>query len=55
MAEPALNAPNKETAERLGISEQAVANHKHFIVVKLRDAATRARLQSFDLRTLGLE
>lgn len=30
---------NKETAHKLNISEQAVANHKHFIVSKLKAAA----------------
>jgi RNA polymerase sigma-70 factor, ECF subfamily len=46
---------NKHVAERLGISEQAVANHKHFVVSKLKDAATAARMQDFDPKTLGLE
>ena len=32
-------ARNKEAAERLGISEQAVANHKYFAVSKLKAAA----------------
>lgn len=45
--------PNKEAAERLGISQQAVANHKQFVVMKLRDAATRARLRDFDPRDYG--
>lgn len=30
--------PNKEVAEILGISEQAVANHKYFVVSKLKAA-----------------
>lgn len=47
--------PNKDVAARLGISEQAVANHKHFVVAKLRDAAARSRLRMFDLREFGLE
>jgi RNA polymerase sigma-70 factor (ECF subfamily) len=46
---------NKDVAARLGISEQAVANHKHFVVAKLKDAATRARAADFDPRALGLE
>ena len=29
--------PNKAVAENLGISEQAVANHKHFVLSKLRE------------------
>ncbi|MEZ6056217.1 MAG: sigma-70 family RNA polymerase sigma factor [Planctomycetaceae bacterium] len=46
--------PNKQVASRLGISEQAVANHKHFIVNKLREAGLRARLSAFELDSLGL-
>lgn len=46
---------NKDTAARLGLSEQDVANHKHFVVTKLKDAATRARVLDFDPRQLGLE
>ncbi len=44
--------PNKETAERLGLTEQAVANHKHYVLSKLQSAAQRARLPEFDLRDL---
>ena len=32
-----LGRPNKEAAVELGISEQAVANHKHFALAKLKD------------------
>jgi len=46
---------NKHVAERLGITEQAVANHKHFVVSKLKDAATEARMRDFDPKALGLE
>jgi RNA polymerase sigma-70 factor (ECF subfamily) len=46
---------NKDAAARLGISEQAVANHKFFVVAKLKEAATRARLQDFNPAELGLE
>lgn len=49
-----LGWPNKDVAERLGISEQAVANHKHFVVGKLKDAATQARLRHFDLSEFGV-
>jgi RNA polymerase sigma-70 factor (ECF subfamily) len=45
---------NKHVAARLGISEQAVANHKHFVVSKLKDAAANARLQNFDSADFGL-
>ena len=47
--------PNKEAAARLGISEQAVANHKFFVVSKLKDAAKQARIADFDLRDFGVE
>jgi RNA polymerase sigma-70 factor (ECF subfamily) len=50
-----LGLPNKDAALRLGISEQAVANHKHFVVAKLKEAAAQARLRDFDLRELGIE
>ena len=46
---------NKDAARRLGISEQAVANHKHFVVTKLKEAATVARLRDFEPRTMGIE
>ncbi len=45
---------NKEAAARLGISEQAVANHKHFVVAKLKDAGRLARVQDFDLSAMGI-
>src|SRR5579859_6997774 len=32
-----LGRSNKEAAGQLGISEQAVANHKHFVLGKLKD------------------
>lgn len=46
---------NKEVAAQLGISEQAVANHKQFLVGKLREAASAARLTGVDESTWGLE
>jgi len=46
---------NKDVAGRLEISEQAVANHKYFVVSKLKDAATQARVLDFDPREYGLE
>jgi RNA polymerase sigma-70 factor (ECF subfamily) len=49
-----LGWPNKSVAERLGISEQAVANHKHFTVTKLKDAAKKARLRNFDPANFGI-
>lgn len=36
---------NRDVATHLGITEQAVANHKFFVVSKLKDAAARAQLQ----------
>ena len=49
-----LGWPNKSVAERLGISEQAVANHKHFAVTKLKEAAKKARLRNFDPANFGI-
>lgn len=43
---------NQDAARRLGISEQAVANHKAFIVQKLKDAARTARLRDVDWSSL---
>ena len=50
-----LGWPNKRVAEELGITEQAVANHKHFTVSKLKEAATRSRVLNFDLSQYGIE
>lgn len=47
-------AANKDVADQLGISQQAVANHKQFVVAKLREAATRARLRNFSMADYGL-
>ena len=49
-----LGWANKEVARRLGISEQAVANHKHFVVNKLREAGERARLRDFNPADFGI-
>lgn len=40
-----LGWSNKDVSARLNLSEQAVANHKSFVVGKLREAATTARLR----------
>ncbi|HCO24573.1 RNA polymerase sigma factor [Gimesia maris] len=45
---------NKEVALQLQITEQAVANHKHFVVGKLKDAIKTAQIQDADLDGLGL-
>jgi RNA polymerase sigma-70 factor (ECF subfamily) len=50
-----LGHPNKEVAARLNISEQAVANHKHFVVQKLRDAAQRTLGGDFEFAVVGME
>ena len=44
--------PNKQVALELGISEQAVANHKQFVVQKLKSAG--AKLPEIDWRRMGL-
>lgn len=46
---------NKDVAGRLGISEQAVANHKHFVLGKLRAAAQAARLDPDQLPGIATE
>jgi RNA polymerase sigma-70 factor (ECF subfamily) len=50
-----LGWSNKTAAETLGISEQAVANHKHAVVTKLKEAARRSKLPGVTLDELGLE
>jgi RNA polymerase sigma-70 factor (ECF subfamily) len=45
---------NKDVAERLGISEQTVANHKHFVIAKLKDAARLASITNLDVTALGV-
>ena len=48
-----LGWSNKDVATELGISEQAVANHKSFVIQKLKAAATAARLRDVDWHRLG--
>lgn len=50
-----LGHANKDVALRLSISEQAVANHKHFVVSKLRDAAQQRLHAPFEAAAFGLE
>jgi RNA polymerase sigma-70 factor (ECF subfamily) len=50
-----LGWANKDVALRLNITEQAVANHKFFVVSKLKDAAKSAKLSSTMLASLGLD
>ncbi|MDA1017530.1 MAG: RNA polymerase sigma factor [Planctomycetota bacterium] len=46
---------NKDVASRLDISEQAVANHKYFVVSKLKQAAEQKRFRNFDPAEFGME
>ena len=50
-----LGWANKDVARRLNITEQAVANHKFFVVAKLKDAAKKAKLKNVNLENMGLE
>ena len=47
-----LGWPNRDAATFMGISEQAVANHKYFVVSKLKAAAKDARLTDVSLPEL---
>ena len=49
-----LGWPNKRVATELGISEQAVANHKHFVVGKLKEFIRQATQGQSDGSELGL-
>jgi len=50
-----LGWANKDVATRLNVTEQAVANHKFFVVSKLKDAAKAAKLSPDVLAALGLD
>lgn len=50
-----LGWANKDVAQRLAISEQTVANHKQYVVGKLKEAARNARLRDFDPARVGIE
>lgn len=50
-----LGWANKDVAQRLNTTEQAVANHKFFVVTKLKEAAKSAKIQGSVLLDLGLE
>ena len=50
-----LGWSNKSVAAKLGLSEQTVANHKDFVVRKLKAAATDAKLRDVDWNGLKLE
>ena len=49
-----LGWSNKDAARRLAISEQAVANHKHFVLTKLKDWVAASPLRGMNLADLGL-
>ncbi len=50
-----LGWSNKMVAKRMNISEQQVANHKSFVISKLKAAAEKARLRDFKLADFGIE
>ena len=50
-----LGWANKDVAARLNTTEQAVANHKFFVVTKLKDAARAAKVQNRLLADSSLE
>ncbi len=50
-----LGWANKDVARRLGTTEQAVANHKFFVVSKLKESAKKSRLQNVNLDGMGLD
>jgi RNA polymerase sigma-70 factor, ECF subfamily len=50
-----LGWKNKDVADRLALSEQTVANHKAFVVGKLKEAAQRARLTKEQLSRFKLD
>ncbi|MBL8819280.1 MAG: RNA polymerase sigma factor [Planctomyces sp.] len=50
-----LGWANKDVATRLNITEQAVANHKFFVVSKLKEAAKTARVRNPSLDGMGLD
>lgn len=47
-----LGRPNRDVAAELSISEKDVANHKFFIVSKLKEAAARAQLKDASIPEL---
>lgn len=49
-----LDWKNKDFAEHLATTEQDVANHKHFVVAKLRESVEKFRIDADRLAQLGL-
>jgi RNA polymerase sigma-70 factor (ECF subfamily) len=50
-----LGWSNRDVAVKLGLSEQAVANHKSYVVTKLKAAAVAARLRDVDWKQLKVD
>jgi len=50
-----LGWANKDVARRMNLTEQAVANHKFFVVSKLKDAAKKSRIRNLNLSELGID
>ena len=50
-----LGWANKDVARRLNLTEQSVANHKFFVVSKLREAAKQSPVRDFNLSDLETE
>jgi RNA polymerase sigma-70 factor (ECF subfamily) len=49
-----LGWPNKDVARRLGLSEQAVANHKHYVLAKLKEWIARSAIDGINFADLGV-
>lgn len=50
-----LGWANKDVAWRMSLTEQAVANHKLYVVPKLKDAVKKSRVKNFILSDLELD
>ncbi|MCH2209897.1 MAG: RNA polymerase sigma factor [Fuerstiella sp.] len=50
-----LGWANRDVARRLNLTEQAVANHKFFVVSKLKDAAKKSHIRNFNLSDLDID
>jgi len=50
-----LGYKNKKVAIALGMTEQAVANHKHAFIAKLKQSAKQARINDFDPEQFGID
>ncbi len=49
-----LGWANKDVARRMNLTEQAVANHKFFVVLKLKEAVKQSRIKNFNLSDLNI-